>query len=149
MCQECSNPRLSTECQCIFPLIFCLFVMNRGKMTVPSSSPIPSHKPESCTERGQAYPLETTSIRARPASLTIPTCPRHPFDTYPIPDLDSRLLGRGSHLYDLANTFVTTNLALLGRSWHHFPRVHHDAHVGVADTAVGAGTALVVLNSKK
>lgn len=80
-----------------------------------------------------------------------------PLDSDTVTELQARGLRPGAQLHDLANAFVTANLAGLGRIRKEFPlqwvsshnrsilagggcrrsyRIGHDAKVGMADTGV-------------
>lgn len=72
-----------------------------------------------------------------PACRARITDSRDPLDSNSVSDFDGCCFGSGTHLDNLANSFVATDLAGLCGSWESSPAVRHDAKVGVAYTGMG------------
>lgn len=75
------------------------------------------------------YATEAARIHASTASLTRLTNSSHPLDTNSVTDLDCRVFSSGTHLYNLADSFVTSNLTCLCGKGEGLPGVEHDAHI--------------------
>jgi hypothetical protein len=76
-----------------------------------------------------AYAAEAARIHTRATRLAGLADARHPLDAHALPELDSRVLGTGTHLDDLTDALMAAYLAGLGGEGECLPRIEHDAHV--------------------
>jgi len=87
---------------------------------------------------GDAYTAEALSVHASATRCAALTDPRHPLDADTLSLLHSSILSARAQLDNLADALVAAYLAGLRGVGEGGPGVHHDAHVGVADTCMGA-----------